>query len=158
MSQHLGVFHTYLIEIIISRADPDHIFKFFHAAFMIDKAELKMNAAVKIIQKITPVFKNSIFILILSKLIVNIRKPDCLRITSVFHPADPVSCHLLVGNGLLSGNLFFILFRYRFLRFPSFRFFYSSFLLFFMLFYHIFSGSFSSGLFQAPSFDLFSCQ
>jgi len=116
-----------------------------------------MNAAVKIIQKITPVLKNGIFILILCQLIVDIRKPDRLGITFILHSADPVPRHFFIGNSLLRGQPLFIFFAGRLFRLLLLLF-RLLFLLFSGLFYHFsFFPAFSS-LLQAPSSNLFSCQ
>lgn len=65
ISEHLGKLHTQIIKTVILLFNTDHIFIFRHVAVMIDKGQLKMDGTVKIIQEITPVLKNRIFILIL---------------------------------------------------------------------------------------------
>ena len=47
-----------------------------HVAVLVDKGQLKMNCAVKIIQEITPVFKDGVLIFILCQLIVDVIKTD----------------------------------------------------------------------------------
>ena len=65
-----------------------------------------MNCAVKIIQKVTPVFKDCIFIFVLSQLIVDVVKTDCLGIISILNTADSILSHFPVWNRLLCSNLF----------------------------------------------------
>ena len=68
-----------------------------------------MNRTVKIVQEITPVFKNRIFIFVLCQLIVNIIKTDGLGIITIFHTTDTVFSHFSVWNRLLCGNLLFFI-------------------------------------------------
>ena len=77
---------------------------------MIDKTELKMYAAVKIVQEITPVFKDRILVFILRQLVVDIVKPDTFGIDISLHPANTIPSHFFVGNGLLNGKFLYIFF------------------------------------------------
>ena len=63
-----------------------------------------MNRAVKVIQEITPVFKDGVLIFILCQLIVDVIKTDRLGIKLVLHPADTIPSHLMVWNRLLCSN------------------------------------------------------
>ena len=63
-----------------------------------------MNCAVKVIQEITPVFKDGVLIFILCQLIVDVIKTDRLGIKLVLHPADTVPSHLMVWNRLLCSD------------------------------------------------------
>ena len=99
--QHLGIFHTDIIEVVVLRFDPDHPLKLCQVSFVIDKGQLEINRTVKIIQEIAPVLKDSAFILVLSQLVVNIVKADGLGIESILYPAYAVPSHLTVGNGFL---------------------------------------------------------
>lgn len=61
---------------------------------MIDKAQLKMDTGIKVIEEITPVFKDCIFIFILSQLVVDVIKADTLRISfscTLQIPSLPIS-------------------------------------------------------------------
>ena len=69
-----------------------------------------MDAAVKIVEEITPVFKNSILILILCQLIVDIIKPDTFGICIPLYPADPILSHLFVSDRLLYRKPLFFFF------------------------------------------------
>ena len=81
--------------------DTNNLFKFRHAALMVDKRQLEMDGAVEVIEKITPVFKNSVLVLILCKLIIDIIKSNGLRIRPILHTADTITPHFTVSNGFL---------------------------------------------------------
>ena len=87
---------------------------------MIDKAQLKMNTGIKVIEKITPVFKDRIFIFVLSQLVVDVIEADALRISFSLYPADSISSHFLISDRLLNRQFFlpaffFLLFLFLFL-------------------------------------------
>ena len=69
-----------------------------------------MYAAVKIVQEITPVFKDRMLVLILRQLVVDIVKPDTFGIDISLHPANTIPSHFFVGNGLLNGKFLYIFF------------------------------------------------
>ena len=102
--QHLRVFHANIIKSVILRFDLDDLLILPHAAFLVDKGQLEMDAAVKVIEKIAPVFKDGALIVILGQLIVDVVKADGLGIDMVGHSADTVLAHFLIGNGILDGN------------------------------------------------------
>ena len=113
---------------------------------MIDKAQLKMDTGIKVIEEIAPVFKDRIFVLVLSQLVVDVIKADTLRIRFSLYPADSILSHFLISDRLLDGQFFL----------PAFLF-----LLFFFLFlfsvYFFVSGicdSFLIFLFSQPFFLL----
>ena len=74
-----------------------------------------MDTAVKVIQEVTPILENSVLVLVLCQLIVNIVKTDGFGIIFILHPADPVPCHFPVRDGFLSGQPFFLRFFVRLL-------------------------------------------
>ena len=102
--QHLRVFHANIIEGVVLRFDLDDLLILPHAAFLVDKGQLEMDAAVEVIEKIAPVFKNGALIVILGQLVVDVVKADGLGIDMVGHTADTVLAHFLIGNGILDGN------------------------------------------------------
>ena len=106
--QHLGVFHTYIVKFIVLRLDPDHLLEFRQVGLMVDKRQLEINRAVKIIEEITPVLENGTFILILCQLIVDVIEANGLGIQAVLYPADPIPPHLAVGDGFLGGDPLFL--------------------------------------------------
>ena len=60
-----------------------------------------MDTAVKIIEEVTPVFKNGILIFVLCQLVVNVIKSDGFGIIFLLYPADTVLCHFPVWYGFL---------------------------------------------------------
>ena len=87
---------------------------------MIDKAQLKMDTGIKVIEEIAPVFKDRIFVLVLSQLVVDVIKADTLRIRFSLYPADSILSHFLISDRLLDGQFFlpaffFLLFFFLFL-------------------------------------------
>ncbi|EEC90689.1 hypothetical protein EUBIFOR_00769 [Holdemanella biformis DSM 3989] len=87
---------------------------------MIDKTQLKMDTGIKVIEEIAPVFKDCIFVLVLSQLIVDVIEADTLRIRFSLYPADSISSHFLISDRLLDGQFFlpaflFLLFFFSFL-------------------------------------------
>ena len=75
-----------------------------HVAVLVDKGQLKMNCAVKVIQEITPVFKDGVLIFILCQLIVDVIKTDRLGIKLVLHPTDK-TVQKMSRDGLREENL-----------------------------------------------------
>ena len=73
---------------------------------MIDKAQLKMDTGIKVIEEITPVFKDCIFIFVLSQLVVDVIEADALRIHFSLYPADSISSHFLISDRLLNRQFF----------------------------------------------------
>ena len=77
-----------------------------------------MDSTVKIIEEVAPVLEDSILILILRQLVVDVIEPDGLGIIFILHPADPILRHLPIGDRLLCGDL--LLFCLLSCRIPSF--------------------------------------
>ena len=75
---------------------------------MVDKGQLKINRAVKIVQEIAPVLKDGALILVLCQLVVDVIETDGLGVQLILYPADPVPSHLAVGNGFLRGDPFLL--------------------------------------------------
>ena len=65
-----------------------------------------MNTGIKVIEEIAPVFKDRIFIFVLSQLVVDVIKADTLRIRFSLYPADSISSHFLISDRLLDGQFF----------------------------------------------------
>ena len=79
-----------------------------------------MDTGIKVIEEITPVFKDCIFIFVLSQLVVDVIEADALRIRFSLYPADSISSHFLISDRLLDGQFFlpaffFLLFLFLFL-------------------------------------------
>ena len=106
--QHLGVFGAYVIKGIVLGLDPDHLLILRHAALVIDKRELHMDAAVEVVEEIAPALENRALVLVLRQLVIDVIETDRPGISVLLPPAGPVLCHLSVGDGVLGGNLFFL--------------------------------------------------
>ena len=65
-----------------------------------------MDTGIKVIEEIAPVFKDCIFIFVLSQLVVDVIKADTLRISFSLYPADSISSHFLISDRLLDGQFF----------------------------------------------------
>ena len=65
-----------------------------------------MDTGIKVIEEITPVFKDCIFIFVLSQLVVDVIEADALRIRFSLYPADSISSHFLISDRLLDGQFF----------------------------------------------------
>ena len=102
--QHLRVFHAHIIEGVVLWFDLDDLLILLHAALLVDEGQLKLDAAVKVIEKVAPVFKDGAFIVILGQLVVDVIKADGLGVDMVGYPADTILAHFLIGNGILDRN------------------------------------------------------
>ena len=76
---------------------------FLYVGGLIEERKLDANRTVKIVQKITPVFKDQIFVLILRQLVVDVVELHLLGEIPLRNNADAVPAHLLVRDGLLGG-------------------------------------------------------
>ena len=65
-----------------------------------------MDTGIKVIEEITPVFKDCIFIFVLSQLVVDVIEADALRIRFSLYPADSISSHFLISDRLLDRQFF----------------------------------------------------
>ena len=79
-----------------------------------------MDTGIKVIEEITPVFKDCILIVVLSQLVVDVLEADALRIRFSLYSADSISSHFLISDRLLDGQFFlpaflFLLFFFLFL-------------------------------------------
>ena len=70
---------------------------------VVDKGKLKLNGRIEIIEKITPVFKNGVLIVLLGKLIVNVKEADRIGLKTLVHTADTVLAHFTVSDAFLCG-------------------------------------------------------
>ena len=105
--QHLGVFGADIIKGIVLGLDPDHLLILRHAAFVVDKRQLHVDAAVEVVEEIAPALENRALVLVLGQLVIDVIETDRPGISVLLHPAGTVLCHLPVGDGILCGNLFF---------------------------------------------------
>ena len=95
IAQHVGVFVSDIIKSIILGRDINGLLKAIHAGNDIEKRKLKMDGAVKIVEKVTPAVKDGCFVLVLSQLVVDVLKLDALGEKPVGHSANTVRIHPL---------------------------------------------------------------
>ena len=110
--QHLCIFHTHIIELVVLRLDLDYLVVFAHITFVIHERKLKTNAGIEVIEEVTPTFKDGVLVLILCQLIVDIVESDRFGIQMFLHPTDTIAPHFQIRNGTLHGEalLLFTLF------------------------------------------------
>ena len=70
---------------------------------LVEEGELDVDGAIEVVEEVTVVLKDPVFVLILGQLIVDVVETDLLGVVAVRHHTDPVSAHLSVGDGLLGG-------------------------------------------------------
>ena len=75
--------------------------------------KLKTDAGIKIIEEVTPAFKNGVLIFVLRELIVDVIEADGFGIQMFLHPADAVPPHFQIRNRPLHRQvMLFLLFRF----------------------------------------------
>ena len=60
---------------------------------LVDKGELDKNRAVKVVQKVAPVLKDSRFVLVLGELVVDVVETDSLCVEAAVDLADAVDVY-----------------------------------------------------------------
>ena len=103
ISEHIRVFLPDAVVGVDLLRDANGPLVFLHVGALIEEGELDVDGAVKIVEKVTVILKNPVFILVLGQLIVDIVKTNLLGVVAVRHHTDPVPAHLPVGDGLLGG-------------------------------------------------------
>ena len=81
----------------------DGLALFLHISGLVEERKLDPNGAVKVVEKIAPVLKDQVLILVLRQLIIDVVKLHLFGVVPLRHHADTVPAHLLVGDGLLGG-------------------------------------------------------
>ena len=107
--QHLRIFHTHIIELVVLRFDLDNLVVLAHVTFMIDERKLKTDTGIEVVEEVAPAFKDGVFILVLRQLVVNVVESDGFGIQMFLHPADTVAPHFQIWNGTLHSQLLFLL-------------------------------------------------
>ena len=74
----------------------------------VQKRQLEMNRAVKIIEEITPPLKDCRLIFVLGELIVDVLKLNDLCVVAVRYAADPVRPHPFIRDTVLRRFFFFV--------------------------------------------------
>ena len=105
--QHLCIFHTHIIELVMLRLDLDDLVVLAHIAFMIDERQLKADTGIEVVEEVAPAFKDGVLILVLCQLVVNVVESDGFGIQMFLHPADTVAPHFQIWNRTLHGQPLF---------------------------------------------------
>ena len=105
--QHLRIFHTHIIELVVLRLDLDDLVVLAHIAFMIDERQLKADTGIEVVEEVAPAFKDGVLILVLCQLVVNVVESDGFGIQMFLHPADTVAPHFQIWNRTLHGQPLF---------------------------------------------------
>ena len=109
--QHLRIFHAYIIELVMLRLNLNDLVVFAHITFMVNERKLKADAGIKVVEEVTPAFKNGVLIFVLRELIVDVIEADGFGIQMFLHPADAVPSHFQIRNRPLHGQvMLFLLF------------------------------------------------
>ena len=58
------------------RLDLDYLVVLAHVTFMVDERQLKADAGIEIVEKVTPAFKDGVFVLVLRQLVVDVVESD----------------------------------------------------------------------------------
>ena len=86
---------------------------FAHITFVVNERKLKADAGIKVVEEVTPAFKNGVLIFVLRKLIVDVIEADGFGIQMFLHPADAVPSHFQIRNRPLHRQMMlFLLFRF----------------------------------------------
>ena len=101
--QHLGILAADVIESVILFRDTDGLLELIDIRPLVDERKLHKDCAVKVVQEITPVFKNSGLILVLGKLVVDVVKTDGFGVKAAIYLADAIPAHFHIGDSLLCG-------------------------------------------------------
>ena len=106
--QHLRIFHTHIIELVMLRLDLDDLVVLAHIALVVDERKLKADAGIEIVEEVAPAFKDGVLILVLCQLVVNVVESDGFGIQMFLHPADTIAPHFQIRNGTLHGQPLFL--------------------------------------------------
>ena len=107
--QHLCIFHTHIIELVVLRLNLNDLVILAHIALMVDERQLKADTGIEVVEEVAPAFKDGVFILILRQLVVNVVESDSFGIQMFLHPTDTVAPHFQIRNGTLHGQPLFLL-------------------------------------------------
>ena len=104
--QHGHVLHPDGVKIIALERNVDGTGKGLLGGCQVQKGQLKLNGAVKVVEEIAPALEDRRLVLVLRELIVDVLKLDGLGVMAVCHPADAVRPHPLIGDAVLGRLLF----------------------------------------------------
>ena len=95
------------------RFDLNDLVVFAHITFVVDERKLKADAGIKVVEEVTPAFKNGVLILVLCQLIVDVIEADGFGIQMFLHPADAIPPHFQIRDRPLNSQvMLFLLFRF----------------------------------------------
>ena len=99
--QHPGVFVTNRVETIFLRRDGDGLSKSFFRCGQIDKGQLKLNGAVKVVQEITPAIEDGLLVLIIGELVVDVPELNHLGVMGLRNLTDTIHSHSDIRDAIL---------------------------------------------------------
>ena len=99
--QHPGVFVTNRVETIFLGRDRDGLSKGFFRCGQIDKGQLKLNRAVKVVQEITPAIEDGLLILIVRELVVDVPELNHLGVMGLRNLTDTIHSHSDIRDAIL---------------------------------------------------------
>ena len=106
--QHCGIFLADTVKGIPLGRDGNGVSKGLLRCRKVQKRQLEMNRAVKIIEEITPTLKDCRLIFVLGELIVDVLKLDGLCVVAVRYAADSVRPHPFIRDTVLRRFSFFV--------------------------------------------------
>ena len=106
--QHCGVFLADTVKGVPLGRDGNGVSKGLLRCRKVQKRQLEMNRAVKIIEEITPPLKDCRLIFVLGELIVDVLKLDGLCVVAVRYAADSVRPHPFIRDTVLRRFSFFV--------------------------------------------------
>ena len=99
--QHPCVFVTNRVETIFLGRDRDGLSKGFFRCGQIDKGQLKLNRAVKVVQEITPAIEDGLLILIVRELVVDVPELNHLGVMGLRNLTDTIHSHSDIRDAIL---------------------------------------------------------
>ena len=105
--QHLCIFHTHIIELVMLRLDLDDLVVLAHVTLMVDERQLKADTGIEVVEEVAPAFKDGVLILVLCQLVVNVVESDSFGVQMFLHSANTVAPHFQIWNRTLHGQPLF---------------------------------------------------
>ena len=106
--EHLAVLRPDGVEVITLHGNLNAAGEGLSGGHQIEKGQLKVDGAVKIVEEITPALEDRGFILILAELVVDVLELNGFGITAIRHLADAVRPHPLIRDAVLGRFFLFI--------------------------------------------------
>ena len=108
---HLGfqdgeVFPADLVKLVPLERHPEALSDGLLPHREIEEGELEVDGAIKVVEEVSPAFKDGCLVLVLVQLIIDVQKLNGLGVILCRNTADAVRPHPLVGNALLGGCFF----------------------------------------------------